>query len=212
MGDVRLHHLTVSFIPDWAAAGGGWFAAAPADSRGRSQSSPPPYVASIWRRLQSGNERPGLPDSCRDVATDLDRALDLLNVSYQPVHPDELDVTTGWRDETSRLSFLALTDEIEQELTQRLGTRWNVVVSRSPGITEIGLVGEYESDWPLSTRDGLGGPEDWPMLSAALKDRLREWAVTADPGDDRGADPQATDRLLEALRTELGDRFRVAGP
>ncbi|MTB87223.1 hypothetical protein H9L21_07325 [Aeromicrobium senzhongii] len=87
------------------------------------------------------------------------------------------------------------------------------MVQRSPGVNEVRLMGEYGCDWPLWTDDGGSDRSDWPMLSDAMAERLRAWAVEAEP-DHRvnhlpGPDPEVTQRLLRDLRRELGDRYRI---
>ncbi|MCL3837044.1 hypothetical protein [Aeromicrobium duanguangcaii] len=179
------HRLSVRFVPDWSARGGQWV-------------TPPPFVVSVWRQLQDGNECKGLPRGCEVVGPELDAALDLLGDAYRAARTLEPDVTVGWRDELS--------------LRRRLGGDWDVVVNRSPGVNEVRLMGEYGCDWPLWT-DGGTDRDDWPMLSDALADRLRAWAVDAEP-DHRvnhlpGPEPEVTQGLLRDLRRELGDRYRI---
>lgn len=183
--------LSVLFLPDWSARGGGW-------------------SASISRRLPSGHEHAGLPDSCQDLAPAVDRAVALLSDAYRPPGFDELDLTLGWSDEESRLQFLEVTERLERTLRRRLRREWTVRVSRSPGVAEVTLMGEYLCDWPLWVHDGLSDPDDWTMLTDDLKDRLRAWAVTADPDHVPGPNPLVTEQLLYELRAALGSRFAVS--
>lgn len=185
-----MHELSVGFFADWSAVG-----------------DVPPFAVTIWQRLEDGNEVAGLPDGCADGVAELDAAVALLTDAYRPVEFDELDVTLGWRDDSSRLEFLDLVDRAERKLQGRLRGGWVVRVRRSPGVTEIRLMGAYGGDWPLWTHEGLSAAEDWPMLSEALADRLRAWALEADL--DPGPEPEVTDDLLRDLRAELGARFSV---
>ncbi|MFO6453492.1 MULTISPECIES: hypothetical protein [unclassified Aeromicrobium] len=206
-----MHHLSIGFVPNWSAVGGGWFATKPSGATARNDRSAPPFIASIWRRLSSGHEHAGLPDSCEDLTPVVDRAVALLTESYRPVDFDELDLTLGWTDEESRLEFLEVTKRLETRLRRRLRRQWTVRVSPSPGVVEVTLMGEYMCDWPLWTHDGLSDPDDWTMLSDDLKDRLRAWAVEADPDHVPGPDPVVTEQLLQELRSVLGSRFVVYG-
>lgn len=204
-----MHELSVGFFADWSAVGGGWFATRPTDTSGSARRTPivPPFAVTIWQRLEDGSEVAGLPDGCADVVPELDAAVALLTDAYRPVDFDALDVTPGWRNDASRLEFLDVVDRAERKLHGRLRGGWVVEVRRSPGVTEIRLMGAYGGDWPLWTNEGLSAAEDWPMLSEALADRLRAWA--ADAARDPGPGPEVTDDLLRDLRAELGALFSV---
>lgn len=122
---------------------------------------------------------------------------------------DQLDVTAGWHDEDVRRAFVADARELERDLVHALGNGWHVDVSPEPGLTCVSLAGEYGCDWPLWVATGQSDPDDWPMLSPAMADRLRAWAAQADPDHYPPPDPVMTERLRRDLARELGARFRV---
>lgn len=203
--------VRVWFHPDYSSWGGRWHASViPGDDSQRPDVPPPvPSVARISTQLRDGSEHDGLPDGCQAAEAPIEAALALLARSYRPTHPDALDVTAGWADESDRLAFLDRVAAIDDALRRALGASWQVSVSREPGVTEVRLEGEYGCEWPLWVHYGLSDDDDWPMLSDGVRQRLRAWAREAEPDRMGDPDPEATERLLRDLRAELGDRFVV---
>ncbi len=86
---------------------------------------------------------------------------------------------------------------------------FEVDVEVEPGANEVRLLGEYSCDWPLWGRGGGSDADDWPMLSAALVERLTAWGEIAEPDSGRLPDPAETRRLVIDVQSELGDRYHV---
>ncbi|MET0928417.1 MAG: hypothetical protein ABWX74_02815 [Aeromicrobium sp.] len=167
-----------------------------------------PSGLSIWTHDQrTGLESEGLPAAARDLSARLSGWSELLRDHYAWV--DDVDVTRGWTDEDVRREFVHQADELQIELSTVLGTSWTVDVSPEPGLACVRLMGEYGAHWPLWVADGGTCPESWPMLSAAMVERLERWAELADPDHYPGPETSTTETLRRDLARELGDRFRV---
>jgi hypothetical protein len=165
--------------------------------------------ASIWQehRLTGTSER-GLPPIARVIGPRIDawgRSL-LGNYSWE----DRVDLALGWSSEEARLEFLEESRRIDRDLASLVGGAWSVAVSPEPAVTVVRLMGEYSSEWPLWIWEGGTGSEDWPMLSEQLHQRLKAWAIEAEPdlrNRNSGPEPQVTEQLARDLRRELGPRF-----
>lgn len=164
---------------------------------------------SIWTLdRQTGLEHEGLPSPVRGFHARLTEWSELARDHYSWV--DDVDVTQGWTDDDVRREFVHRADELRVALARVLGRQWDVDVSPEPGLACVRLMGEYGAHWPLWVADGGTGPEDWPMLSASLVERLEAWAVLADPEHYPGPTLVETATLRGDLARELGENFRVA--
>jgi hypothetical protein len=162
----------------------------------------------IWVRDEdTGLEEPGLPAAAADLEPRLSAWADLVREHYAWV--DGVDATAGWRDEDMRRWFVVEAGELSRDLLRSLGRGWRVYVSPEPGVNVVGLAGEHFSHWPLWVRDGGTEPEDWPMLSPSMLERLERWAELAEPDRYPGPAPDVTQKLRVDLARELGPRFRL---
>jgi hypothetical protein len=150
----------------------------------------------------------GLPQQVADFAARIDAWAGKVRDHYDS-SVDSVDLARGWAAEEARAAFIEEAEALETDLTAALGPDWTVVVSPEPGVSVVRLMGEYWCEWPLWNWEGGTRPDDWPMLSEQLRDRLSGWAALAEAGRGPGPDADLTERLVRDVRRELGEGFIV---
>ena len=111
----------------------------------------------------------GLPGAARHLAGDVD--------AWQAYRERHWGPKQGW-DEDTRWWYAQEARRLERELGRALGPAYDVTVSLWPAVTELRLVNEYESDWPIWELGGGTSPDDdaFTTLTPQLRADLHAWA------------------------------------